>query len=289
MSKATTAEQPAKMKEKRVVTPIERVRFTDGMIVTADDLDTAMHYPTALLKTVLRSYFGCGVVCGLRLEKDPRAGDGDTYVLCVGAGVAFDCHGYPVELCGGIKLDLTPDPCVVDETPELYIAIRRATVDEAPHDPCTCDTHDPRFQCSRIRDVVVVKAFAEIDATFCATEESTTASAECGCGGGTGDGGSSQPTIEGLCHCLKACETCDCSAESWIVLGKVTRGDNGISVDHSRRRYVKPIECMCAGVPELPQVMGRLEDLEEENDTLQDRITDLESKVAEYHKDDKLV
>ena len=33
------------------------------------------------------------------------------------AGVMVDCHGYPVELCREVVLDLTPDPCACETEP----------------------------------------------------------------------------------------------------------------------------------------------------------------------------
>src|SRR3712207_7968381 len=54
-------------------TGIERVRFHDGMLVSADDLVAATDYPVSLLQSVLRAYFGCGVVCGLDLRPDRKS------------------------------------------------------------------------------------------------------------------------------------------------------------------------------------------------------------------------
>ena len=38
---------------------------------TAEDLGAAQEYPVSLLRTVLRAYLGCGVVCGLGLRVKP--------------------------------------------------------------------------------------------------------------------------------------------------------------------------------------------------------------------------
>lgn len=258
-------------------TRFESVTFTDGMIVTADDLQTAMHYPAAMLKTVLRSYFGCGVVCGFELEADPDAGDCGTYALCVGAGVAFDCHGYPLELCGSVKLDLRGDPCD-QSSRDVVIAIRRATSDEAPHNPCTCDTDDPRFECTRAREHVVVGAFLpdEIDDKFCRRVTSSTrsdqGSDECEPPADE-NGGTVPPTpLEALCECLKDCTSCHCAAESWVHLGTVHVTGDGIDkerFDLGPRRYVKPIECLCTDIPNWDSVQEQIK-------TLEARLTKLE-------------
>ena len=38
--------------------PIESVMFTDGMLVTAEDLNSAMRYPLTVMQVLNRAYFG---------------------------------------------------------------------------------------------------------------------------------------------------------------------------------------------------------------------------------------
>jgi hypothetical protein len=263
---------PTQLPEKVRPTRIESVKFRDGMIVTADDLESAMRYPASMLHTVLKAYFGCGVVCGLELKRDPSAHGADTFVLCVTEGVAFDGNGYPLELCGGVKLDLSPDPCSCDDPPEtVYIAIRRVTSDEAPKDPCACDTDDPRFQCSRIRDHVKVKAFvesdlAELGPSLCERKVDPAATA-----------GKHHPNDKSnrryqpdrqdhdLCGCLTTCSDCACTDASWVLLGAVSLSDEGISqnFNYERRNYVRPTQCLCEIGPTIDDLPERLKTLED--------------------------
>src|SRR5262249_54950808 len=101
-------------------TSLQAVNFKDGMIVTADDLATAMRYPLAVFQTLVRAYFGCGIVCGLDVKQVTPAAPpnpncppptNSNYMVCIDRGVALGCDGYPIELCAPINLDLTPDPC----------------------------------------------------------------------------------------------------------------------------------------------------------------------------------
>ena len=223
-------------------TSIEAVKFHDGMIVTADDLDAAMRYPTSLLLTVFRAFFGCGVVCGLELRPKQTGGG---WVLCVDRGVAVDGRGYPIELCAPVELDLSPEPCGCEPpaNQEVCIAVRRTTSDEAAHDACTCDLDEPRFDCRRVRDHVMVKAF---------TEPELDALGDRVCRRTAGD---KTP----VCTALTACPACGCG-ESWILLGCVTLDrKKGITKppDTSGRRWVKPVEALCA------DLVGRIELLEE--------------------------
>lgn len=241
----TTTHRTAALPEATKQTTIEAVTFRDGMIVTADDLDAAVRHPTSLLLTVFRSFFGCGVVCGLELR--PKQAGGGGWVLCVDRGVAIDGHGHPIELCSAVDLDLSPEACACEPPPDkVCIAVRRITSDEAPHDACTCDLDEPRFDCRRVRDHVLVKAFTqpELDALgdrVCRrTADDKTP----------------------VCDALTACSSRSCG-ESWILVGCVTLDkDRGIvgPPDVSGRKWVKPVEALCSG--------------------LLDRIKQLEDRVA---------
>ena len=154
---------------------LQSVKFKDGMVITADDLDTAMRYPLGVFQTLVRLDFGCGIVCGLEI-RDPGAQDykevtdcprlpAPNFTVCIEPGVALGCDGYPIELCAPVKLDLTPDPCCDPRPVEVYIAIRRRTSDDAPRQDCggqsgncgsprangTQNGHASSCQCTRVK------------------------------------------------------------------------------------------------------------------------------------------
>ena len=121
-----------------------------------------MMFPVSLLQLVLRSFLGCGIVCGLEVVRP----DEERPCVRIRPGVMVDCHGFPVELCREVVLDLTPDPCACEtETRTLCIVMRRATSEDAPRRPCGCGvrcavgcsegSHD---DCNRVRDQVLIKA-----------------------------------------------------------------------------------------------------------------------------------
>jgi hypothetical protein len=259
----TTTESTYVLPETTKPTTIEAVTFRDGMIVTAEDLDAAMRYPKSLLLTVFRAYFGCGVVCGLGLRVKHIDGQ-PSWVVCVDRGVAIDCHGYPIELCTAVELDLSPEPCACEPPPQrVCIAVRRVTSDEAPHDACTCDLDEPRFDCRRVRDYVVVKAF---------TEPELYALGDQVCRRTEGD-------ETAVCTALTACSACACG-ESWILLGCVNLDkDQGIvgEPDTSGRRWVKPVEALCPGlVTQIGAVENATSGLSDALSALTDRVAALE-------------
>jgi hypothetical protein len=183
-----------------------------------------------------------------------------------------DCHGFPVELCREVVLDLTPDPCICEtEARTLCILMRRATSEDTSRRPCgggcgggcSGGAHD---DCSRVREQVLIKAvdLAGLDVVrdhVCAATADD-AKGDPGSGGsgtpavkavsGTPDGGADED-VEDDCACLAACAERCCAERSWVLLACITvtpAPDDGCAsgytlseVDSTRRKYVKPIEC----------------------------------------------
>ncbi len=217
-------------------TNIKSTVFTDGMVVNAGDLDTAMRYPIELWQTLINAYFGCGIVCGLEVHRDPNGSD-KTCCVRIEPGIALDCHGNPLQLCDSEKIDLTPDPCASEPWPEsVCIAIRRDTMPEAPRkDGDDCDDNGKTScQYRRERELVRIKVFKpdELPKTLCALPETYSGSVK---------------EEQSVCECLKTCHYWSCCGEAWVLLAcvKIDLEECDVEVDDSRRKYIKPIECIC--------------------------------------------
>jgi hypothetical protein len=234
-----------------VPTSIERVQFHDGQIVDAEALTTAMMFPASLLQLVLRSYLGCGIVCGLEVVRP----DEERPCVRIRPGVMVDCHGYPVELCREVVIDLTPDPCACETEPRtLCIVMRRATSEDAPRQPCGCGcgcggTEGSHHDCNRVRDQVLIKA---VDLERLDPVRDHVCSKLSDEPSGSHD--SEKPSEEHPdCACLMACAERCCAERSWVLLACITispADDKGCAsgytlgdVDPGGRKYVKPIEC----------------------------------------------
>ena len=255
MSTQTTADPQV-----LVPTSTERVQFRDGQLVDADALTTAMMFPVSLLQVVLRSYLGCGIVCGLEVVRP----DEERACVRIRPGVMVDCHGFPVELCREVVLDLTPDPCACETEPrELCILMRRATSEDASRRPCAggcgggcsggcsggcgCSggAHD---DCNRVRDQVLIKAvdLTALDDARDHVCETTVDDAEDDAKDDSGSRGSGTPVANAVaataavgadadadCACLTACAERCCAERSWVLLACVTvipAPDDGYSV-----------------------------------------------------------
>jgi hypothetical protein len=248
-----------KLPEKTQASSVEKVRFTDGMIVTAEDLHDAMNYPLDVFRTLVRAFFGCGIVCGLEVRKCTEVADkcegqglkGDPeHAVCITPGVAIDCHGYPIELCHAVTLEFPPDDC--GNPYKACIAIRRMATEECPRptDLCASGTQDASYECTRLREQVQVKAFIaskdELPPSLCRFAERSELKAEedpCAEKEETVALGNKESTE---CTCLKACENRLCCEEAWVLLACVKVGPAGIEfMQESWRKHVKPIDCVC--------------------------------------------
>lgn len=284
-----SAEQP---------TGLEQVRFHDGMVVKAEDLEAAGQYPVSLLQSVLRSYLGCGVVCGLELsQKVPREGK-QPWIVTVGRGLAVDCAGFPIELSCPIELDFTPDPCLCEPpSGPVYIGLRRMTSDEATSDPCGCSHEPADKECDRLRDRALIGVFTqaelkEMPDAVCRDKElgHRNGAGDTGQpnGGGknngdatddgegmdtdSGDSNQSDAKLAERSAVLKDCGPGCSSGVNWILLGKVTldKEKGATSLDMTNRRWVKPIQIL----GEVNHLAQRIRDLEASVKQLQPKTDD---------------
>jgi hypothetical protein len=269
----------------------EAVAFTDGMLVTADDLQAAMHYPLSVVQVLLRSYFGCGIVCGLELTGpkqredvadkpgcEPERG----YVVKIAPGVALGCDGYPIELCSEAKLDLSSDPCgcPIEAAETRFIAIRRERASEpSSRGGCGCGggcgSGGGQQQCTRQRDHILIQAFATPPKGACMQPPMLHPADE----------------PESLCECLRHCSDCDCCADPWVVIGVLQIDADGViaeSVNDAQlvgteggRRYVKPIACQCASEQGWS---GRQDMLEDHYRKVEDGMIGYEKRLVELER-----
>lgn len=226
-------------------TGIHSTVFTDGMVVNAGDLDTAMVYPLEVIQVLIRAYFGCGIVCGLELTKEPdTAADAKTFCVTIAPGVALDCNGFPLQLKDGIKIDLKPDPCAgVDYPMCVCIAISRTNSPTAPRkNGCDDSNGNATSSYARKAELVRIKAFDANDLKDKCSDLAKNLCSACkepGCGSGA-DG-----KHRDICKCMTTCPDA-CCGDSWVLIGCVKLGECGVmSIDDNCRKHVKPIDCFC--------------------------------------------
>jgi hypothetical protein len=227
-----------------------RPHFTEGLLLQDDDLTAGVTYTRALSRMMFRTLFGCGVLCGLEVK--PPTLDCGMLKIEVGKGMALDCLGDPVELSRSVTIAI--DVCKVTVDDELWIGLRQKEKCCAPRTAvCSPDEDEPASVCTRERDGYELCAFAQRPPCSCgcaalapatapdeagalslATISPTSKTPACLCNERTGAGDCYDKFYQGEC----ACDCCECE---WIVLAKATSNDGVWAVDHSVRRFVRPV------------------------------------------------
>lgn len=215
-----------------------RARFGPGMLLQHDDLEQLNTYTRELSRLLFRSFFGCGVVCGLGV-KETRVCNKPG--ITVAKGLALGCEGDPVYVPKDVELSLAAEcdevrfPLFILLCPTKKCCSPRSSV-------CASDEDEPASVCTRERDgfeirVVTTtpqcvcgclkdrKPFRQDDPCLCANPE--------------------DPCYEdhyaGKCGCESGAE-CDCDCDC-ILLAKLTGTDAAgkLVIDHNVRRFIRPV------------------------------------------------
>ena len=135
-----------------------RPRFSPGLLLRDDDLRQGVDYTRDLSRLLFRSLFGCGVVCGLKVDCDYNC---EKLIVTVDAGVALDCHGDPIHVpeLQSIRIDAT---CGQELPPELWVVLKRTEKCCAPRSAaCSCDDDEMPAVCTRERDCFEIRIVSE--------------------------------------------------------------------------------------------------------------------------------
>ena len=230
-----------------------RPKFGPGMLLQADDLDALSTYTRDLNRLLFRSFFGCGVVCGLVVEPGNEDKCGKLAVS-IGSGLALDCNGDPIYVPRNQVVTL--DDCKKDLGDDLWVLLCATSKCCAPRtSSCGCDDDVPAATPTRVRDGFEIRVVSELPkcACHCVTTDSQPAgekaSANAGAMSMTDDSCPCGPTdgcyeshYKGECDCCDDCTdgSCDCSC---VVLAELTRStDSGEwTANHCARRFIRPI------------------------------------------------
>ena len=230
---------------------LERPKFGPGMLLQADDLDSLTTYTRDLNRLLLRSLFGCGVVCGLVVTRDEDKCH--NLKITVGAGVALGCSGDPIYVPKDQTIGV--GDCDGDDLPTpLWVLLCATSKCCAPRTvSCGCDDDTPSSMTTRVRDCYELRVVSKLPKCVCCEpadpkkEDKNDAAvgnakvrgpiAKCPCGA---TDGCYTSHYAGQCACCDDCSegSCDCNC---VVLAKLTENDGVWAVDHCVRRFVRPI------------------------------------------------
>jgi hypothetical protein len=125
-----------------------RPRFEPGALLLDEDLTAIVDHTRGLSRLLFRSLFGCGVVCGFRVTAQVECGN---LIVGVAPGVALDCHGDPIEMCGQQTLGM---PCAERLPDRLWVMVRRAAREHtcAPRDVACPSDDSGAYKPTRAKD-----------------------------------------------------------------------------------------------------------------------------------------
>lgn len=222
-----------------------RAKFGPGMLLQHDDLERLNSYTRDLSRMMFRSFFGCGVVCGLVVEVEADACG--RMIVKVGAGLALTCSGDPIYVPKEQRLLLNPE-CHPNPDSQLWLELCGKVKCCAPRTAiCACDDDEPPAECTQERDGYEIRLWGERPPCACGCpepDENAKAAEETACRCVNPE---QQKCYEehyaGKCGC--ACDDCsDCGCEC-ILLARLDKlkdpKDVPWGVDHRVRRFIRPV------------------------------------------------
>src|SRR5262245_17146872 len=153
---------------KKETSTLVRAKFGPGMLLHHEDLEQLTSYTRELSRLLFRSFFGCGVICGLVVKVDENCGK--VYVT-VGAGVALDCAGDPIYVPKDQRfaIDENCDPNIASP---LWVVLCSTVKCCAPRTAiCSSDEDDAPSVCTRERDGYEIRIVRERPGCVCGCPE----------------------------------------------------------------------------------------------------------------------
>jgi hypothetical protein len=248
-----------------------RPRFEPGALLLDEDLTAIVDHTRDLSRLLFRSLFGCGVICGFRVTAQVECGN---LIVAVAPGVALDCKGDPIEMCGQQTLGM---PCIERVLQDqLWVLIRRSARDHtcAPRDVACPSDDGGAYKPTRAKDCFELTLTKDEPEHACGCPELPTAAAPVlnSNNKSTADTGNvksvtadpnSNPTFpermetalpaDWQCHIPHYCGVCSCGCcdscgDGWVVLARVsTKAIPGKpethdrEVDYTVRRFLRPV------------------------------------------------
>ncbi len=241
-----------------------RPRFSAGLLLEDEDLTAAVDYTRNMMRLMLRSLFGCGVVCGLDVRAELMC-LGRKVSVTVGRGVAIDCLGNPIEVPQAQKLvlDLDCDPL----PPMLWVAVCYAEKCCRTRDISCSSDDESHVVRTRSQEGFEIKVYSKRPGCVCSCEvvrpEEAAEVDECCDDHDTGRKSETKSPheLKDKCECYTdhfngKCE-CDCACSCVLIATVDTKSkydDKGdcdyrvddadgqlLCIDHGVRRRVRPV------------------------------------------------
>lgn len=216
-----------------------RPQFAPGQLLRDDDLRQGVDYTRDLSRLLFRSFFGCGVVCGLDVTATFAC---DVLTVEIDQGLALDCNGDPVHVCARKSIVVDPRCTSIALKSPLWVVLRGWEKCCAPRPASACDTGDGDAgnQCTREVDGFEIRILTELTGCECGCPKGQTwRDTDCQCA--TPNSPCYEAHYAGKCGCSCGdCSACDCD---WIILARIDSDSTGKkwTADHQYRRFIRPV------------------------------------------------
>lgn len=276
------------LKKQDGIATLLRPRFSAGLLLEDEDLTAAVDYTRNMMRLMLRSLFGCGVVCGLDVSAE-LACQGRKVSVTVKRGVAIDCLGNPIEVPKPTTFELDMDCKPLP--PKIWVTVCYAEKCCRPRDISCSSEDEGQIVRTRSQEGYEIKVYSERPRCVCSCElgspvDEVDDDDDC-CGGSAikkEDASTPANELKAKCDCYTdhyngKCE-CDCGCSCVLIATVDTTklpGDNGeciertvdtdgqlLCVDATVRRRIRPLltgffdECVR---PRLDQVQTYIADV----------------------------
>ena len=167
---------------------LQRPNYASGLLLEDEDLSAAVAYTRGAMRLMLRSLFGCGVVCGLKVTAELIC-HGSVLKYTVAKGVALDCAGDLIHVTEERSCELDPDCAPFD--PTLYVTLCYTETTCRPRDISCSPGDDAQIVQTRIQEGWEIKLSKTQPPCACSCLPAPPPGtlppgslSDCGCGGG---------------------------------------------------------------------------------------------------------
>jgi hypothetical protein len=259
-----------------------RPRFGPGQLLRDDDLRQGVDYTRDLSRLLFRSFFGCGVVCGLEVKATFAC---DVLTVEIAEGLALDCKGDPVHVCAKKTIVVDPRCTSVALNPPLWVVLRGTEKCCAPRQAASCDAGDgdSTTQCTREVDGFEMRVVTELSGCECGCPDGTNQWHKDACQCADPVAKCYQAHYEGKCGCSCGdCSDCDCD---WILLARLDLDKNKVWTAYfDCRRFIRPVLIADPLTKPPDATETSKQDIEERYALLQKKYEELEASTAELRK-----
>lgn len=236
---------------------LERARFGPGMLLQHEDLELLNTYTRDLSRLLFGSFFGCGVICGLKVEVVEECGK---LKVTVDPGVALSCAGDAVHVPTS-QVVYTKEGFNLATANYLWVELCGTVKCCAPRTTtCSCDDDETTSDCTREKDGFEIRLWGERPPCVCGCADpaanptppppppppptgTTPANAnqtDCRCVGP--DQTCYEDHYAGKCGCACGeCSSCDCKCILLARLYKTSDPNTPWRADHRVRRFIRPV------------------------------------------------